>query len=597
MKKITKLLTGVITGILAVLLAPLAANAQCAAGQVAVSFDVTTDQWGYELYWVLVPTGDACGSANQLFAGGTTAVGCSGAGARVASAGAGSYGNSLTVTEGPICLTNGAQYCIIAVDDWGDGGNTIESTSQGFTFNTVDGNDTFCFTASAAVPYDLAIGVPSEDANGWTRDYVRIPGFTYWPETQVRRTELMFGATVANRGINSANNAVISLNVERFTPPTTFTSVYNDTISLGTILPDSLKWGYKDMNDSTWCTAASYRYTYIITHSNPDNRASSDTITGFFDITADVWSKVDFATDGGPFGTGAYLPGVTAPNIINKMEWGSLYYMPNGSGVSIDTLKVRFFMRTDNNASSAIYQARVYRITDGNNSNSFDDILVDKSLEALVSDTVAVVPNSQTVRRLSNFLDINTFGNYEFADDELYYISIYQNNSAGAGLNNGTNRNGLLIYGQTFNHDPYVYGNGSNFQFYNPLIIQETASGVPAAEEGYEYGWTGGPEPSMILNLSTSSPTAVVTEKEELAGVEVFPNPATNQLNVNLNLDQASDVRFILTDAVGRVIDIKYANNVSTETRSWDITNFPAGVYFLHVKANGVSTSKKVVKR
>jgi hypothetical protein len=64
-----------------------------------------------------------------------------------------------------------------------------------------------------------------------------------------------------------------------------------------------------------------------------------------------------------------------------------------------------------------------------------------------------------------------------------------------------------------------------------------------------------------------------------------------------LNLDQASDVRFILTDAVGRVIDIKYANNVSTETRSWDITNFPAGVYFLHVKANGVSTSKKVVKR
>jgi hypothetical protein len=181
-------------------------------------------------------------------------------------------------------------------------------------------------------------------------------------------------------------------------------------------------------------------------------------------LTSDIWTKVDFANDGGPFGTGAYLPGVTAPNITSKMEWGTLYYMPKGAGLSIDTLKVRFFMRTDNNAATASYQARVYRITDGNSNGQFDDILVDKTLEALVADTVTIVPNSQTVRRLTDFVDITTFDPYEFADDELYYISIFQQNSAGAGLNNGTNRNGLLIYGQTFNHDPYVYGNGSNFQ-------------------------------------------------------------------------------------------------------------------------------------
>jgi hypothetical protein len=45
-------------------------------------------------------------------------------------------------------------------------------------------------------------------------------------------------------------------------------------------------------------------------------------------------------------------------------------------------------------------------------------------------------------------------------------------------LNNGLTgaqgiRNGLFVYGQTINHDGFVFGNGSNFQFYNPLIVQD----------------------------------------------------------------------------------------------------------------------------
>ena len=131
------------------------ANAQCAAGEVEVFFDVTTDQWGYELYWELTPSGTPCGDAAAIFTGGTVAVGCTGGGAQTAVAGAGSYANSATVTEGGFCLTIGQDYDIIMVDDWGDGASNIVSLGQGVDVTPSGASETFTFTAQAPIAEDL----------------------------------------------------------------------------------------------------------------------------------------------------------------------------------------------------------------------------------------------------------------------------------------------------------------------------------------------------------------------------------------------------------------------------------------------------------
>ena len=52
------------------------AFAQCPTGQTEVIIDVSTDNWGYEGYWELAPTGTSCGNAAAIFTGGNTAVGC-----------------------------------------------------------------------------------------------------------------------------------------------------------------------------------------------------------------------------------------------------------------------------------------------------------------------------------------------------------------------------------------------------------------------------------------------------------------------------------------------------------------------------------------
>ena len=47
-------------------LATLSATAQCDAGQTEVTFQIFTDAWGYEMYWEVVPTGQAQGKALEL---------------------------------------------------------------------------------------------------------------------------------------------------------------------------------------------------------------------------------------------------------------------------------------------------------------------------------------------------------------------------------------------------------------------------------------------------------------------------------------------------------------------------------------------------
>ncbi len=84
------------------------AFAQCPTGQTEVTIDVGTDNYGYEIYWELAPTGSNCGSTAILFSGGNSAVGCN-----ANNVNSGGYSSNTVIYEGPWCLTDGASYDII----------------------------------------------------------------------------------------------------------------------------------------------------------------------------------------------------------------------------------------------------------------------------------------------------------------------------------------------------------------------------------------------------------------------------------------------------------------------------------------------------
>ena len=129
--------------------------AQCPAGQTEVTIDIGTDNWGFEVYWELAPTGNNCGSSAILFNGGNTSVGCS-----ANNVTSGGYANNTTINEGPWCLTDGATYDIISRDGYGDGGAQFVVNIATFplnTFSASDDSETFSFTVNTPPSIDGAM--------------------------------------------------------------------------------------------------------------------------------------------------------------------------------------------------------------------------------------------------------------------------------------------------------------------------------------------------------------------------------------------------------------------------------------------------------
>jgi hypothetical protein len=134
--------------------------AQCPTGQVNVTVDVITDNWGYECFWDITPTGNGCGNGALFTFGNTAEVNCTSGGSQVASAGG--YGDNTTTTEAIGCLQVGNCFDINYVDDYGDGGAIFVVKFNGVVMQTFAATDStvtasYAFCVSNPPVYDANI--------------------------------------------------------------------------------------------------------------------------------------------------------------------------------------------------------------------------------------------------------------------------------------------------------------------------------------------------------------------------------------------------------------------------------------------------------
>jgi len=120
-------------------LAIAGASAQCEVGELEFTMDLYTDNWGYEVYWEIVPEGNACGTGTILSGGNAAQVGCNGGGQQDAGDGEG-YESNTVINIAPFCLTMGQAYDLYFVDDYGDGGLTFEIYEEGELFVVLAGS-------------------------------------------------------------------------------------------------------------------------------------------------------------------------------------------------------------------------------------------------------------------------------------------------------------------------------------------------------------------------------------------------------------------------------------------------------------------------
>lgn len=87
-----------------------------------------------------------------------------------------------------------------------------------------------------------------------------------------------------------------------------------------------------------------------------------------------------------------------------------------------------------------------------------------------------------------------------------------------------------------------------------------------------------------------------VDEEEAFAELQVFPNPASDALNVNFNLRQNQNVEMRLVNVTGEAVYTHQLSNVSgSVSHRIDVSNLAKGIYILNLTSAEGSTNKKVI--
>lgn len=99
-------------------------------------------------------------------------------------------------------------------------------------------------------------------------------------------------------------------------------------------------------------------------------------------------------------------------------------------------------------------------------------------------------------------------------------------------------------------------------------------------------------------SLATSTVCSVPAGIEENianAEIDIFPNPSNGELNISVNVLNPQDFTLSVINTLGQTIkDLKFNQSTGGITK-FDLSNSPAGVYFVSYKSKSYSKTKRVV--
>ncbi|MFT4681761.1 MAG: hypothetical protein ACI9YU_001610 [Flavobacteriales bacterium] len=177
-------------------------TAQCGAGEVEISIQFATDNWGYEAYVEIVPQGNGCGNGAIYEGGNTTQLNCNSGGGGTTGA-TGTNGNGFasnqTITVDNICVLEGTALDLIYVDDYGDGGLQAQIFVDGFQIGTMEGTG-----AGSIFPFVASL----PDALDMTTEEIRTPYSYVQPEPNIIR------ALITNVGVDAITSLTFNYQID-----------------------------------------------------------------------------------------------------------------------------------------------------------------------------------------------------------------------------------------------------------------------------------------------------------------------------------------------------------------------------------------------
>lgn len=78
-------------------------------------------------------------------------------------------------------------------------------------------------------------------------------------------------------------------------------------------------------------------------------------------------------------------------------------------------------------------------------------------------------------------------------------------------------------------------------------------------------------------------------------GLEVYPNPITNNATLELTLNENSKINMNIVNVLGEVVSSEvYQLNAGNNKVNFNVNNLESGIYFVQLNINGLNTTKKI---
>lgn len=105
--------------------------------------------------------------------------------------------------------------------------------------------------------------------------------------------------------------------------------------------------------------------------------------------------------------------------------------------------------------------------------------------------------------------------------------------------------------------------------------------------------------PMVRMNFDPASNTVGVEENDQVFGVALYPNPTSNDLNIQYTLGNASGVQVAVVDVMGKEV-ATFNEGVQTEgahTLNVNAASFANGVYYVNITSDATTVTKKFIKK
>jgi PKD repeat protein len=142
----------------------------------------------------------------------------------------------------------------------------------------------------------------------------------------------------------------------------------------------------------------------------------------------------------------------------------------------------------------------------------------------------------------------------------------------------------------------WLFGDGGNATAPNPVhnyaasgtyTVELTATGPCGANTLYA---------NISITDSTNESNVGYVELENGLLTNIYPNPSTDQLTVDLSLENAGEVALQVISSTGQIVYTKELGAVKSVTHRVDTGNYQPGIYFLRIVHDGSVSSRTFLK-